>query len=142
MKALTIKQPWAWMIIHGGKTIENRTWNTGYRGPLLIHASARCTLDEIYEGKIFVQRAFGAEAAAALPHFQRGAYALGGIIGSVDLVDVVPPWKAPHNAWHVPGHFGFVLAEPKSLPFRACKGQLSLWGDWSIVDGRALPEDL
>lgn len=38
MKALTICQPWAWAIVHGAKRIENRTWPTGYRGELLIHA--------------------------------------------------------------------------------------------------------
>ena len=38
MKALSIKQPWAWAIIHAGKNVENRTWATSYRGPLLIHA--------------------------------------------------------------------------------------------------------
>lgn len=39
MKALSIHQPWAWAIMHAGKTIENRTWRTSHRGPLLIHAS-------------------------------------------------------------------------------------------------------
>ena len=39
MKCLSILQPWAWAIIHGGKDVENRTWRTAYRGPLLIHAS-------------------------------------------------------------------------------------------------------
>lgn len=38
MKALTVCQPWAWAIVHGPKTVENRSWATNYRGPLLIHA--------------------------------------------------------------------------------------------------------
>lgn len=38
LRALTIRQPWAWAIIHGGKDIENRSWNTKHRGPLVIHA--------------------------------------------------------------------------------------------------------
>ena len=38
MKALTICQPWVWAIIHANKRVENRTWYTDYRGPLLIHA--------------------------------------------------------------------------------------------------------
>lgn len=41
MKALTVQQPWAWAIIHGGKDVENRTQAWGYRGPLAIHAGAR-----------------------------------------------------------------------------------------------------
>ena len=39
MKALSLRQPWASLIIYGGKDIENRRWETKYRGPLLIHAS-------------------------------------------------------------------------------------------------------
>lgn len=39
MKALTIRQPWAWAIAAGHKPVENRTWTTRYRGPLAIHAA-------------------------------------------------------------------------------------------------------
>jgi hypothetical protein len=38
VKCLTVCQPWAWAIVHGRKHVENRTWATDYRGPLLIHA--------------------------------------------------------------------------------------------------------
>ena len=38
MKALTIKEPWASLIINGYKTYEFRSWNTSYRGKILIHA--------------------------------------------------------------------------------------------------------
>jgi hypothetical protein len=41
MKALSVKEPWASLIVFGGKNIENRTWRTNYRGPLLICASAQ-----------------------------------------------------------------------------------------------------
>lgn len=40
MKALSLTQPMAWAIFHG-KDVENRNWNTHYRGPLLIHASMK-----------------------------------------------------------------------------------------------------
>lgn len=39
-RVLTIRQPWAWAIIHGGKDVENRSWPTKHRGPLLIHAGS------------------------------------------------------------------------------------------------------
>ena len=39
MKALSIRQPWAWLIVNGYKPVENRTWNTKVRGLILIHAS-------------------------------------------------------------------------------------------------------
>lgn len=38
MKAITICQPHAWAVVYGNKYIENRTWPSSYRGPLLIHA--------------------------------------------------------------------------------------------------------
>lgn len=38
MKALTICQPYAELICRGDKFVENRTWETSYRGPLAIHA--------------------------------------------------------------------------------------------------------
>lgn len=37
-KALTVKQPWAWAIVLGGKDVENRSRKINYRGPLYIHA--------------------------------------------------------------------------------------------------------
>jgi hypothetical protein len=39
MKAITVRQPWAELIASGAKRVENRTWRTRYRGPLLIHAA-------------------------------------------------------------------------------------------------------
>src|SRR5215472_2285942 len=39
MKALSVCQPWAWAIVHGLKTVENRYRPTRHRGPLVIHAS-------------------------------------------------------------------------------------------------------
>ncbi len=41
MKTLSVRQPYAWLLVNGIKDVENRTWNTPYRGPLLIHASAK-----------------------------------------------------------------------------------------------------
>lgn len=39
MIALSVKQPWAWLIASGRKTIETRTWQTKHRGPILIVSS-------------------------------------------------------------------------------------------------------
>lgn len=41
MKALSLQQPWAELILQGRKTIETRKWNTNFRGKFLIHASGR-----------------------------------------------------------------------------------------------------
>ena len=47
MKALSIKQPWAELILQGRKTIEIRSWNTRYRGYFLIHASKKPDIEAI-----------------------------------------------------------------------------------------------
>lgn len=76
MKALSIKQPWAWMILHAGKDIENRDWPTGYRGTFLIHASKSTD-----PAGIQYAEENGIELPLILP--------AGGIVGQVDLVDCV-----------------------------------------------------
>lgn len=43
MKAITVCQPWAWAIAQGYKRVDNRTWQTRYRGPILIHAGRERT---------------------------------------------------------------------------------------------------
>lgn len=47
MFALSIKQPWAWMIATGRKTIETRTWHVSYRGDLLIVSSKASMRKEV-----------------------------------------------------------------------------------------------
>ena len=42
-KVLSIRQPWAWLILHGGKDVENRNWATKVRGRVLIHAGSTMT---------------------------------------------------------------------------------------------------
>jgi hypothetical protein len=46
MKALSIRQPWAWLIVKGYKDIENRTWATKLRGRVFVHASKGMTRAE------------------------------------------------------------------------------------------------
>ena len=51
MKALTLHRPWDYAIAHGHKCVENRTWATAYRGPLLIHAGMKwdqAAADEVF----------------------------------------------------------------------------------------------
>lgn len=47
MKVLTLKQPWATLISEGLKEYEFRSWNTNYRGKLLIHAGVSIDKEEI-----------------------------------------------------------------------------------------------
>ena len=48
MRALSIRQPWAWLIVNGHKDIENRSWRTKYRGPFLVHAGLKVE-KEVYD---------------------------------------------------------------------------------------------
>jgi hypothetical protein len=141
MKALSVVQPWAWLIVHGGKTIENRSWwRPSCRGRVLIHASGRMTLDQHHAARTFVARAFGNDAAARIPFLSDGSreLLLGGIIGAVTITGVVPKLSQPTNPWHMPGYLGWTLADPEPLPFLRCPGQLGLWGDFDVVDGKAV----
>jgi hypothetical protein len=117
--ALSIRQPWAWLIIHAGKDIENRDWPTRYRGPILVHAGKGMTRDE-YDDALQTQLGVS-QAAGILPKFED--LERGGFVGSVEIVDCVTRSSSP---WFF-GRYGFVLANPKPLPFVPYKGQLSLF---------------
>lgn len=116
MKALSIRQPWAWLILHGGKDIENRCWPTRFRGCFLIHAAKGMTRAE-YED---------VEDLSCLPPFE--ALQRGGIVGTVEIVDCV---RESPSEWFC-GPFGFVLRNPQPLPFRPLKGAL---GFFEVSDG-------
>lgn len=118
MKALSIRQPWAWAIVRAGKRVENRTWPTPHRGPLLLHAAAGLGRDE-YERAAAVIRDLA--PAARLPAF--GALERGGIVGRCHLVDCV---RASPSPWFC-GPVGLVLAEVEALPFTPLRGQLGLF---------------
>jgi hypothetical protein len=124
--ALSLRQPWAWMVAHGGKTIENRRWNTKFRGPFLIHAAKGMTAREYDEAVDF------AEAVDPWLHVPpRASLDFGGIIGSAEIVDVIPPHglqgELCAHRWHMPEQYGFVLRNVKPLPFRALRGELGFF---------------
>lgn len=105
--ALSVRQPWAWLIVTGHKPLENRDWWTRYRGELSIHAAK--TFDAA--GYEWVRRAF---PEIAMP----SRFDVGGIVGRVRLVDCVERHSSP---WFV-GRYGFVLEDAEALPLRACRG--------------------
>lgn len=117
MKALSIRQPWAWLIIHGGKDIENRSWHTKLRGRFLVHASKGMTKKEWSDAVVFCNE----HRLVLPPHWSR--LQRGGIIGSVDLVDSVDTSDSP---WYM-GQKAFVLRDPQPLPFAPLKGRLQFF---------------
>lgn len=118
LKALTVRQPWAWAIF-AGKNIENRNWLTRYRGRLAIHAAKGMTRME-YESAA----RFCTMRGLVVP--PRDALAFGAILGTVEVVDCVSLHPSP---WFE-GEYGLVLSHPQPFarPVPAV-GALSLW-EW------------
>jgi len=52
MKCLSLKQPYADLVVSGKKTIELRTWNTKFRGEFLVHASKKIDKEACEMNKI------------------------------------------------------------------------------------------
>jgi hypothetical protein len=117
MKVLTVKQPWAWLVAQGIKPIENRTWRTRYRGPLVIQASAHKR-----PARDFASAAeFAMARGIAVPpqnELERGC-----TVALVDLVDCVPAHSSP---WFE-GPFGWVLENVRLLPAFPLAGRLGVY---------------
>ena len=65
MKALTVCQPYAHLIAIGEKRVENRTWSTRYRGPILIHAGKSRNYMGPDDESLYPDMAFGAFVAVS-----------------------------------------------------------------------------
>lgn len=140
MKAITVRAPWASLILEGDPTaapptikdVENRRWQTAYRGPLLIHSAVKW--DEW-----FVE----AEYLARNPWYSDRATATrGAIIGVVDLA-AVDDWQARRSPWaEWEGVHRWRLADPRPfaqpVPWR---GQQGLW-DVNVSASGLLREQL
>ena len=120
MKALSVRQPWAWLIVHGWKNIENRTWPTRFRGHVLIHASKGMTRLE-YDDCITFVAGFAPSLWPQMPcaaELKRG-----GIVGETVILDCV----SHHDSEWFCGPYGFVLSESSPLTFRPLKGALGFF---------------
>lgn len=119
--ALSIKQPWAALLVHGRKSIEVRRWPTARRGPVLIHAAR-------------VPDARPEAWSHVPPDLARTARLLGGIIGAGELtecrayrsqeafaVDQIRHLNDP-TWFQAPVLYGFVFAALKEVPFRPYPG--------------------
>lgn len=146
MKYLSIRQPWAHLILndveytrwapcnrttgelfptprHGKKDIENRTWKTTYRGQLLIHASKNVKLPECvtatqHDGNKLVSQVICADFG--IREDIRG----GGIVGVVNLIDIRN--RDILSPWWEGNCYGWILAHAQPLPFSPLTGGLGL----------------
>lgn len=120
MNALSIRQPWAWLIVNGHKDIENRSWTTRFRGPFLVHAAQGMTREEYEDCRAF---ALNIRPEIEFPAFE--ALERGGIVGKADITGVVDA-DSNSSRWFF-GPYGFVLKDAEPLPFRTMRGKLGFF---------------
>jgi uncharacterized membrane protein YgdD (TMEM256/DUF423 family) len=129
MKALSVIQPYATLILSGAKQYETRSWNTSHRGKLAIHASRTVPLEIQFvcleEPFQTALRAAGYDSAVGLPR--------GVVLGTVELVEVIATKRLDLNQLSEselafgdfgPGRYAWKLANPQLLdePFE-CIGR-------------------
>lgn len=123
MKALSLKQPFAELVVSGRKTIELRKWNTNFRGEFLIHASMSSHKE-------------------SMNRFCFKDLPMGCIVGKATLVDVKHYERKEdfdkdndkhlaNNDW---GNYGFVLENAQRLPLIKCKGKLNFWEFGRLIE--------
>jgi activating signal cointegrator 1 len=143
VKCLSILQPWASLCVTGEKRIETRSWNTKYRGKLLIHASMGKQYKKIPSSDPMYKHYHLLFAHHNLPPIEQLPF--GAIIGSVDLIktvkseDFFTPDESRIAGYEIteqekafgdysPNRFGWLLANPvmfdKLIP---AKGKLGIW---------------
>lgn len=129
MKALSIRQPWAWLICKGIKDIENRDWHTEFRGRIYVHAPK--FWDAVFPEEIFdimVDAGQEEQIIGLRDWWAKEAIRTDGItsqiIGEVDIVDCIPKSQ---SLWFA-GRYGFALANPTlyEKPI-LCRGRLGFF---------------
>jgi hypothetical protein len=134
MTAISIRQPWASMIVHVGKDYENRVWPTRFRGPFLIHAAKGMTDDEYRSAIQFAHFTCGVAKDALQKHCEAASLdALrGGIVGYAEVTDCVgeerhASLRPEHRSPWFMGPYGFHLANVQPLPFLPYTGRLGFF---------------
>jgi hypothetical protein len=102
-RALSIRQPWAALIVSGYKLVENRTWDTRWRGTLAVHAGKKTDPNGLVAASDF-----GLSFDLPMPT---------GYLGIAELVDV--HWSEDGSCcgpWAEPGVYHWCLSNPRPLP--------------------------
>jgi hypothetical protein len=122
MKAISIRQPYAFAIVHGFKPVENRDWRHPYRGPVLIHAGQKEETDQVTRIIALIAdqtgTPFGKLHALYKKHSARGA-----IVGRATVADCV----TAHASRWFNGPFAFVLTDPEFCEPQRFRGALSFF---------------
>ncbi|MGZ8984611.1 MAG: hypothetical protein ACXW11_11795 [Methylotenera sp.] len=125
-KALSLKQPFAWLIANGYLLVDDRTWGTQYRGPVLIHASKG--LYEQYYDHL--------KSSTDIPLPAKDKLEYGGVVGIANLVLCCRPGELPagisrQQRAHFGGvhqeYFGFLFEQATPLALMPCRGKLKIF---------------
>jgi hypothetical protein len=125
-KALSLKQPFAWLIANGYLLVDDRTWGTEYRGPVLIHAS-KGLYKEYYDYL---------KSSTDIPLPAKDKLEYGGVVGIANLVLCSRPGELPEGISreqraHFGGvhqeYFGFLFKQATPLAFMPCRGKLGIF---------------
>lgn len=120
--ALSIKQPWAWLIVKGLKDIENRNTLKNFTGNFLIHAGEQVDWTSFYALAYHRPHISMVDRMTPDPD-QIDIFRTSGIIGHATITGFVEKSDSP---WFV-GKYGLLIKDPKPLPFTPCKGKLSFF---------------
>ena len=141
MWVLTLKQPWAWMVIHGTKDVENRSWVNAIleglvarREPFAVHAGRAMSTAYYMEA---VWYAKGQDPAIVVPYPQELVF--GAILGTVVPAKIYSPedWDVQRR-WHMKDQYGWQLEERTPLPrYVPAKGKQGFWTVDDELLGRA-----
>lgn len=126
-RALSVRAPWWWAILHAGKDIENRTRRHSFRGRVWLHASRwwrESVVDLHFVAAMECHARAGDGRPVDMPDMAMLRAAGGHIVGSVEIVDCVAGADSP---WFF-GPVGFVLRDPVPLVQPVlCKGALGFF---------------
>ena len=134
MKGLSVRAPWWWFILYGGKTIENRglRFPRSVRGRVWLHVGKWWDEEEVFydtDDALAMQEEARGSTAEPKTGWESLRASCGCIVGSVEIIDYVTESDSP---WFV-GELGLVLRNPIALatpvPF---KGML---GFFEVPDG-------
>lgn len=125
MKALSIRMPWAYLCARGIKNIENRTWDTNFRGRFYIHAGRRFDNVALHDQRLLSKQLGGLLDEQTGIHIAwlqlLWSKGISGIIGEATLVKVITESRSP---WF-DGPYGFCLADAELYKYIIpCRGRL------------------
>jgi len=136
MKAITIKNPWSYLIAIGLKNVENRSWRTNFRGKVLIHVSKPKNFKiNLTDEQMKIAMIPLTDKATSKNGFETGA-----IIGEVDIVDCI---RTSNSIWAESGQWHWILQNARMYqePILNVKGKLSFWEYTNPVMHCHIPEN-